>query len=110
MEGPKRLSRLFSGNLPAMFLINFIGVNVEAGNKKLEKIWSDFVAEQNKKERKEWFFVHIAVFYRARNWGVKKILSERNILLTCGILKQYFSIFLVKKFGYDFVLILGWFW
>ena len=28
------------------FLINFIGVNFEAGNKTREKIWSEFVAEQ----------------------------------------------------------------
>ena len=29
------------------FLINFIGVIFEAGNETREKIWSDFVAEQN---------------------------------------------------------------
>ena len=28
------------------FLINFIGVNFEAGNETREKIWSDFDAEQ----------------------------------------------------------------
>ena len=28
-------------------LINFIGVNFEAGNETREKIWSDFVAKQN---------------------------------------------------------------
>ena len=29
-----------------LFLINFIGVNFEAGNETREKIWSDFGAEQ----------------------------------------------------------------
>ena len=32
-----------------VFLINFIWVIFEAGNETREKIWSDFVAEQNKK-------------------------------------------------------------
>ena len=40
------LLRVVSGILPAMFLINFIGVIFEAGNETREKIWSDFGAEQ----------------------------------------------------------------
>ena len=36
-------------------------------------------------------------------------LSEQNFLFTCGTLKQFFSFILVKRFGYDSVLILGWF-
>ena len=28
------------------FLINFIGVNFEAGNQRVKKVWSDSVAEQ----------------------------------------------------------------
>ena len=40
----------------------------------------------------------------------EKIFSKRaKILFTCGILKQFFTFILVKRFGYDFVLILGWF-
>ena len=55
------------GYFPAIcrvcFLINFIGVIFEAGNETREKIWSDFGAKQKwKAERKEWFFVHTAVF------------------------------------------------
>ena len=50
------------------FLINFIGVNFEARNETREKIWSDFVAEQNEeKSEKRVVFVHTAVFERARN-------------------------------------------
>ena len=50
----------------------------------------------------EWFSVHTAVFERARNWCVKKLsLSERIFLFTCGILKQFFSFIVVKRFGYD---------
>ena len=30
----------------SFFLINFIGLNFEAGNETREKIWSDFGAEQ----------------------------------------------------------------
>ena len=37
---------------PFFFLINFIGVNFEAGNETREKIWSDLVAEQSE-ERSE---------------------------------------------------------
>ena len=35
-----------------LFLFNFIGVIFEAGNETREKIWSDFLAEQNE-ERSE---------------------------------------------------------
>ena len=39
------------------------GVNFEVGNETRQKIWSDFIAEQNKSgAKREWFFVHIAVF------------------------------------------------
>ena len=35
----------------------------------------------------------------------EKIFSKRaNFLFTCGILKRVFFIFLVKRFGYDFLL------
>ena len=45
------------------FLINFIGVIFEAGNETSEKIWSDFVAEQNEeRSEKRVVFVQIAVF------------------------------------------------
>ena len=58
------LLRVVSGILSAMFfLINFIGVNFEAGNEPREKFWSDFVAEQNEEwSEKRVVFVHIAVF------------------------------------------------
>ena len=47
----------------SFFKINFVGVNFEAGNETREKIWSDFVAEQNEVEQKgSGFFVYFAVF------------------------------------------------
>ena len=50
------------------FLFNFIGVNFEAGNETREKIWSDFVGEQNEElSEKKVVFVHTAVFERAKN-------------------------------------------
>ena len=40
----------------------------------------------------------------------EKIFSKRaKFFCSCGILKHFFSFILVKRFGYDFVLILGWF-
>ena len=47
------------------FLINFIGVNFEAGNETRKKIWRDFVAEQNEEwSEKSGFF--ISLFSRKR--------------------------------------------
>ena len=43
-----------------VFKINFIGVNFEAGNETREKIWSDFVAEQNE----EWSEKGVVFSYR----------------------------------------------
>ena len=34
--------------------------------------------------------------------------ASEFFLFSCGILKQFFSLILAKRFGYDFVLILGW--
>ena len=50
-----------------LFLINFIGVNFEAGNGTREKIWSDFGPEQKlRAERKESGFLFISLFSRER--------------------------------------------
>ena len=49
-----------------LFLINFIGVNFEAGNETREKVWSDFVAEQNEVEQKESDFLYTSLFSRER--------------------------------------------
>ena len=47
------------------FLINFIGMNSEAGNETRENIWSDFVAEQNEAwSEKRVVFLFILLFYR----------------------------------------------
>ena len=59
--------------------------------------------------KREWFSF-IPLFLREREIDVLKFsISERIFLFTCGILKQFFSFILVKRFGYDFVLVLGWF-
>ena len=63
------LLRLFSGNLPAM-LINFIGVNFEAGNETGEKIWSCFVAEQNEEWSEKSGYLLISLFSREREFEV----------------------------------------
>ena len=50
-----------------LFLINFIGVIFEAGNETREKIWSDFVAEQNEEwSEKRVVFLFISLFSRER--------------------------------------------
>ena len=62
------MAAIFRQSAGYVFLINFIGVNFEAGNETREKIRSDLVAEQKKSgAKREWFFVHTAVFERARN-------------------------------------------
>ena len=62
--------------------------------------------------KREWFFVHTAVFERARNWCVKKFsLSERNFFVHVRLLKAFFAIFLVYEvwlwycIGFGLVLI-----
>ena len=66
------------------FLINFIGVIFEAGNETREKIWGDFVAEQNE----EWNEKESEKLRCEKN-----SVSEQNFLFTCGILKQFFLSF-----------------
>ena len=51
-----------------MFLINFIGVNFEAGNETREKNGVILLLKKMKSGAKGEFFVHTAVFERARNW------------------------------------------
>ena len=60
--------------------------------------------------KREWFFCSYRCFLESEKLRCEqKVLSERNFLFTCGILKQFFSFILVQRFG-DFVLFLGWFW
>ena len=59
---------LYVRTCPAMFfLINFIGVNFEAGNETREKIWTDFVAQQNE----EW-----SGFSNFFGWGLDMIFFK----------------------------------
>ena len=54
------------------------------------------------------FFVHTAVFDRARNRFVKMIfLSTRFFLFKCGFYKTVFRIFWLRFFYSNIVLILG---
>ena len=83
--------------------------------------WSDFWSGKwNLRKKLEWFWCWIKVksgasgfclyrcFWESEKLMCKKIFSKRaKFLFTCGILKQFFSFILVKRFGYDFVLILG---
>ena len=87
-------------------------MNFEAGNKTREKMWSDFVAEQNKEwSEKRGFFCSYRYFLES-----EKLRCEKNskrakfFVLVLHFKAVCFSIFLVKRFGYDFVFILGWFW
>ena len=62
-------------------------------------------------ERKESGFLLISLFSREREieeW--KKFCKRAEFFVHVRHLKVVFFIFLVKRFGYDFVLILGWFW
>ena len=69
------------------FLINFIGVNFEAGNETREKIWSNLVAEQKwRAEQKESGFLFIQLFLREREIDVWKnfLWASEIFLFTCG--------------------------
>ena len=48
----------------SFFKINFIGVKFEDENETREKIWSDFVTEQNEMWREKSGFLFISLFYR----------------------------------------------
>ena len=57
--------------------MNFIQVIFAPGNETHEKNWSDFGAEQNEEwSEKRMIFVHTAVFERARNSDVKRVVIE----------------------------------
>ena len=68
------------------------------------------LSKSEERNEKRVVFVLTAVFERARNCCVKKFsLSERNFFVHVWHFKAVFSFILVKRFGYDFFLILGWF-
>ena len=83
----------------------------EAGNETRERIWSDFVAEQNEEwSEKRVVFCSYRCFLESEKLSCEEnSVSERNFLFTRGILKHFFYSFLVKRIGYDFLLTLGWF-
>ena len=93
------------------FFINFIGVSFEAGNETREKTWIDFATEKNEEwsEKRVVFCLYHCFLESEKLRCEKNSASERNFVFTCGILKQFFSLFLVTRFGYDFILFLGWF-
>ena len=86
-------------------------MNFEAGNETRKKFWSDFVAEQKEElSEKRVVFCSYRCFSESEKLRCEKnSVRERNFLFTCDVLKHFFPFSLVKRFGYDFVLILGWF-
>ena len=76
--------------------------------KNLEWFWC--WTEVKSGAKREWF-LFIPLFLREREIDVWKnfLKASETFLFTCCILKQFFSFILVKRFGYDFVLISGWF-
>ena len=67
-----------------LFLINFIGVNFEAGNETRENIWSDFVAEQNEEwsEQRVVFCSYRCFLESEKLRCDKNSVSEQNFLFT----------------------------
>ena len=62
-------------------------------------------------ERKESGFLFISLFSREREIEVwKKFCRRATFFVHVRHFKAIFSHFLVKRFGYDLRLILGWFW
>ena len=95
------------------FLINFIGVNSEAGNETREKIWSDFVAEQNEEwsEKRVVFCSYCCFLERDKLRCEKKFCKRVKFFVHVRHFKAvFFPFFVVKRFGYDLVSILGWCW
>ena len=96
-----------------LFLINFIAVNFEAGNETREKIWSDFVAEQNEEwSKKRVVFCSYRCFLESEKLKCEKKFCKRaKFFVHVRHFKAFFfPIFLVKRFDYDLLLTLGWVW
>ena len=75
-----------------------------------EKISSDFVAEKNEEwSKKRVVFRSYRCFLESEKLSEEKICKRAKIFVNVRHFKAVF-IFMVQRFGYDFVLILGWFW
>ena len=78
-----------------IFLMNFIGVNFEAGNETREKICSDFVAEQNEKwSKKRVVFCSYRCFPESKKLRCeKKICKRAKFFVHVRQFKAFFSQF-----------------
>ena len=88
-------------------------MNFEAGNETREKVWSDFVAEQNEEwSEKRVVFCSYRCFLESEKLRCEKKFCKRvKFFVHVRHFEQFFfSVFLVKWFGYDLLLILGWVW
>ena len=94
------------------FLINFIGVNFEAGNETREKIWSNFVAGSNEEwgEKRVVFCSYRCFLESEKLRSEKKFCKRAKFFVHVRHFKAVFSHFFVNRFGYDHFLILGWVW
>ena len=65
------------------FLNQFFAVNFDAGNETREKIWSDFIAEQNEElsEKRVVFCLYRCFLESEKLRSEKKSVSERNFLV-----------------------------
>ena len=72
-------------------------MNFEAGNKRCEEIWRDFVAEQNEEwSKKRVVFCSYCCFLESDKMRCEKIVQASvSFLFTWSILKQFFKNFLV---------------
>ena len=81
-----------------LFLINFIGVNFEAGNDTREKIWSDFGAEQNEEwSEKSVVFCSYCCFLESEKLRcAKKFCKRVKFYVHVRHFKAIFSIFWLR--------------
>ena len=84
-------------------------MNFEAGNETREKNWSDFVAERNEeRSEKRVVFCSYRCFLESKKLRCEKKFCKRaKFFVHKRHFKAFFSVFLVKRFGYDFLLVLG---
>ena len=88
-------------------------MNFEAGNETREKNGSDFVAEQTERwsETRVTFCSYRCFLESEKSRCEKKFCKRAKFCVHVRHFKAVFlKFFLVKRFGYDFVLTVGWFW
>ena len=60
--------------------------------------------------KREWFFCSYSCFLESEKLRWEKFCKRAKFFVHEQQFKAVFFKFFVKSFGYDFILIIGWFW